>query len=136
MISDSQSLVAELEKAAKGLLFPSESDYPFTVLLWPGEGRKAPTALKLLSLLQREDVSESEEQDFDYFFRNVTRYQDWHAPEKRQEIDRFKHLANLIKTNLTDVKVFRLGQVEIDCYIVGRTKSGDLVALKTTVIET
>ena len=48
---------------------------------------------------------------------------------------KFKHLVKVLNHNLTDIRVYRVGAVQIDVYIVG--KSGkDLVGLSTIVVET
>jgi len=36
----SESIIAELEKATEGLLFQSESDYPFKPFLWKGAAQE------------------------------------------------------------------------------------------------
>jgi len=41
-----------------------------------------------------------------------------------------------LKSHLTDIKVYRLGERSIDVYIAGKTPSGDLAGLSTKVIET
>ena len=46
------------------------------------------------------------------------------------------HLAKVIEENLSDVRVFKVGEVNIDVYIVGRTKQGDWVGLHTKAVET
>lgn len=51
-------------------------------------------------------------------------------------MQKFQTLVTKLKDNLTDIKVYRLGTIDIDVYIVGKTPSGDLAGIFTKVIET
>jgi hypothetical protein len=128
--------LAELEEASHGLLFMSESDYPLVPLLWEGEGKEALTAEKLLSLTGKPADTPVEIEDIDEFFHIATREQDWHGEREREEVKRYQELVKLLKDNLSDIQVYRLGKVEIEVFIVGRTDKGDLMGLSTKVIET
>jgi hypothetical protein len=55
--------------------------------------------------------------------------------EEKAEVQRFKHLVQALKGNLSDVKVFLAGGAESDAYIVGRADSG-WAGLKTKVVQT
>jgi hypothetical protein len=69
------------------------------------------------------------------FFRSATEEQDWFGPEEKASAAQFKKLENTIASTLNDVKVYRVGQVEIDVYILG-TCGNDCVGLSTKVVET
>lgn len=50
--------------------------------------------------------------------------------------DSFKKLKAVLERELTDLKVFRFGDVTLSTFIVGRSRSGELVALLTGQVET
>ncbi len=50
--------------------------------------------------------------------------------------ERFARLQAKLTSELTDLKVFRFGEVNISTFIVGRAKSGELVGLLTGQVET
>ena len=72
----------------------------------------------------------------DSFFQEVTQEQDWHDAEEKEEVQKFRQLVEAIKGALADVKVFQVGRVEKDVYIVGRAGSEGWAGLKTRVVET
>ncbi len=50
--------------------------------------------------------------------------------------ERFSRLNDKLTSELTDLKVFRFGEVNISTFIVGRSRSGELVGLLTGQVET
>jgi len=70
------------------------------------------------------------------FFKDVITEEDWHNAEEKEEVRKFRQLVLALKKTLKDLKVFKVGKVEADVYIVGRTESGDWAGLKTKVVET
>ncbi len=72
----------------------------------------------------------------DAFFRDVTTEEDWHDAEEKEEVLKFRQLVQTLKKTVKDIRVFKVGKVEADVYIVGRTESGDWAGLKTKVVET
>lgn len=48
----------------------------------------------------------------------------------------FTDLKRVLQTELTDLKVYRFGEISISTFIVGRTKTGELAALLTGQVET
>ena len=49
---------------------------------------------------------------------------------------RYEELVLLLERRLRDVKVYRVGRIEIECYIVGLDDRGNLSGLKTIAVET
>jgi hypothetical protein len=128
------AIVKALRMATEGLLFMSESDYPFEVLYWrkPGGSPSAPK----VALLAGEDPNVVEERSLDAFFNGAVTAQEWHSAEELETVKRYQDLVALLKSKLRKLKVYRFGQVQIDAYVVGVTSAGNWVALKTTQIET
>lgn len=144
------TLREQLEKAAKGILFPSESDFPLQFFTLPA-GDVA--ALDLQAFLGRLGLSEeltqdfgvplsswAEERPFDGFFPSIEEIAASHGttaddPQVIAESKKLRKLEALVKRRLRDVKVFRVGRVEIRCYIAGLYKK-EITGLVTTAIET
>src|SRR5215472_14864175 len=128
------SLRDELEKAAVGLRYTSESDYPFRFFTLPAEDE---TDLTPQGFLIRIGVSQQfidevslpidrlvEERTLDGFFPTDDDLAEYYGidasdPKIVSESKQFRKLETVLKKRLRGVKVFRVGQVEIRCYIAG-----------------
>ncbi len=75
------------------------------------------------------------EVELDGMFGSAMQEQDWQSPEERQSAKRFQQLVQTLKDNLSEIKVFKVGETEADVYVIGKTKSGDLIGIKTKVVE-
>lgn len=129
-------LLDKLKLASDGLLFMSESEYPFEVFLWQSKEKQLLNAEFVLSKLNKPYDTKVEFVDLDSFFEVATTEEDWHSPEDKEIVKKYHNLVKIIKENLSDIKVARLGEIEIDVYIIGRVPSSDLAGLCTKVIET
>jgi hypothetical protein len=128
------SALADLVAAADGLLVMSESDYPLTPFRWPGPGPL--TAEALLIQLGLPPDTAVEVRDLDAFFGPLATDQEWFDDDQRATSARFAVLRDRIAALLTDVHVYRLGQIEIAAIIVGLDAAGEYIGLQTTQIET
>ncbi len=72
----------------------------------------------------------------DEFFAIATQEEDWHDQEEREMVQRFQNLVSVLKQNLSQLQVYRVGNIEIDVYIVGVTDGGGLAGLSTKLVET
>jgi hypothetical protein len=133
MKTDKQ-LIDELKEATRDLLFTSESDYPFQIVRWKSD--KEPTPESLLALTkQNESVPVKTESAAD-FFSAAASEPDWKGEEERAVARRFQKLLSLLEENLKELKVFRVGEIDIPVYIVGRAPSGNWLGVSTRVVET
>ncbi|MEG4424948.1 MULTISPECIES: nuclease A inhibitor family protein [unclassified Microcoleus] len=128
------SIATQLKQASEGLLFGSETDAPFEVIHWPTQGELTPP--KLLQLTEHSPDASVEVVTVDEFFDAATQEEDWHDEEERETVKRFQNLVSVLKQNLSQLQVYRVGSVEIDAYIVGVTDGGGLAGLSTQVVET
>lgn len=127
-------ITAQLTQASEGLLFPSESDAPFEAIHWKAEGQLTPA--QLLQLTDHPPNAPVQVVDFDKFFAIATQEEDWHEEEEREAVQRFRQLVNVLKENLSQLQVYRVGDRDIDAYIIGVTPGGDWAGLVTKVVET
>jgi plasmid stability protein len=118
--------VDALEKASKGLLFPSESEAPLKAFLWKGTGDNL-TPDRVRELAGAAKGESVEQTSLDELFATV-------PAEDRPQFDK---LAAAIKGQLSGVKVYKVGdEAERQVYVVGKTSDGQWAGLKTTVVET
>ncbi|WP_298915400.1 nuclease A inhibitor family protein [uncultured Nostoc sp.] len=129
----SGEIVEKLKEASTSLLMMSESDYPFEVVQW--EGAAPATQEKILQLTGSQDLP-VEVVDLDYLFRNCAFEQEWHNELQKKDVKKFQTLVQTLKDNLSDISVYRVGQTNIDAYIIGQTKDGDLAGVATKLVET
>jgi hypothetical protein len=127
--------VTALKKASKGLLFPSESDEPFAAFTWgKADGKLTPDKVRKLAKHDADDpVEEVSPADL---FKDLTEEQDWHGKKEKAQVKKFRDLEQTLRDQLADVKVFRVGETNIDIYIVGKTPEGEWAGLETRAVET
>jgi hypothetical protein len=128
------SIATQLKQASKGLLFGSETDAPFEVIHWQAQGEL--TQAKLLQLTKHPLDAPVELRTVDEFFAIATVEEDWHDQDERETVQRFHNLVSILKQNLSQLQVYRVGSIDIDAYIVGVTDGGELVGLSTKLVET
>jgi hypothetical protein len=126
------TIAETLTQASQGLLMPSESEYPFEVFVWKDVEL---TPQKILELTNYPPATSIEEVELDYFFRNVATEKDWHDKIQKEIVTKFQNLVQVIKGNLAEIRVYRIGTIEVSVYIVGKTNDG-VAGLATKVIET
>jgi hypothetical protein len=119
--------VAALEKASKGLLFPSESEAPFRAFVWDEKSAKLSKA-RLRELVKAEEDTSIEELGLDDLFQSSV---------PSEDKAKFQKLADAVKSNLSGVTVYKVGdEAEREVYIVGKTSDGQYAGLQTSVVET
>ncbi len=128
-----RELINQLQQASEGLLWLSESDYPFETVYWENVNN---INSKLLQNTNSTDDTTIETRELDSFFSRVTEEEDWYNDEEMLICKRYQKLVKLLKTHLTDIKVYRVGEIEVNCYILGKTESGSLAGLSTISVET
>jgi hypothetical protein len=126
-------IIDRLQQATTDLLWSSESDYPFEIVTWDRGVEMTPTVLCGDSLDPNVPIETIALADL---FAPVLTVEDWYEAEELAQVDRYTELLQAIESNLTDIKIFQVGEIEIEIYIIGKTPDGDLVGLKTHVVET
>ncbi|MEP0858856.1 nuclease A inhibitor family protein [Trichocoleus sp. DQ-U1] len=133
---NNSEIVDQLKSASDGLLYLSESDYPFEVFLWESPELQPLTTQKILQQTGHPQTTPIEVVTVDNFFRVATTEQDWYSEEEKATLQKYQALVETLKQILSNPEVYRLGEIEIDVYIVGQTPTGALAGLSTKVIET
>lgn len=127
---------AEVTNLLPNLLYPSESDEP---LEWIDIAQAQPSPLTINNLLVYLSIPLDtfvEEMAVENFWTPVTIIEEWYEEEERQTVAQFLQLKSLLETHLKNFQAFRVGQTEIDLYLLGQTANDQWAGLKTKVIET
>ena len=127
------SPLQQLEQAAQGLWFISESESPLEPFSLPA-GTALETESDFLNAVGATGQS-VEQVTLPYFFRNMVR-QDPEDQAQQAIAQRFIALQQWLETNLQEVRVYRVGQIQVQAYVVGKTSDGAWLGLKTTLVET
>jgi hypothetical protein len=118
-------ILKELKAAAKGLLFPSETDAPIEAFAWPGGD--APPDEAAVRTNAKVPADKPVEQMTLADLANA-------IPEESR--GDFLPLFGLLGHHLSGTTVFRVGEINIDVYVVGRTTDGQYAGVKTKMVET
>lgn len=129
-----EAALEALRQVAQGLLFPSETDAPIEPFFWPDEAPKTPS-VEVVAKRLKESPSAIKTQSLATFFKPTLAEEEWHNAQEKAEVKRFQALLDVVKQSLEAVKVFRIGKVEIEVYVVGRISDG-YAGFKTQVVET
>ncbi len=126
--------IDKISRICEGLMYLSETDAEFTVF----NANKVENTSKetFLSQINGSPNVAFEEQSFDEFFLRLTTVKDWFGSAEKLQAKRFAELQELFKLNLKDLRIFRLGKIQIDIYIVGIDAENNLIGLKTNAVET
>lgn len=125
----------DLEQAIQGLLYMSETDAPFEIIHWP-DGTASLDAKQVLRLSGHKPKDPVRITSVDDFFKPLTDYQAWFGAAEKETAQKYRNLHEVIQQNLTDTKVFRVGKIQIDIFIVGKSDQGDWAGVKTRAVET
>lgn len=133
MKTDAQ-IIDELKIASAGLQMMSESDYPFDIVQWTDAAE--PTDEHLRKVSHAESDAEIERQRVDHFFRVAVQEAEWKSEKELTKAKRFQRLVAVLKDNLHELRVYRIGSRDMRVLIVGKSSQGTWLGLSTRVVET
>jgi hypothetical protein len=125
-----------LQAATEGLLYTSEGDAPFAEVFIPGGGAQWPPSPDAFASLVGADGAAAAEQTTDRFFARHIDHVSAADPVMLAMKPRYEALRDLLAALLRDVRVFRVGTVEVLCYVVGVDSKNDVSGMSTVSIET
>ena len=129
-----QRMIDAFSQASKGLIYISESDAEVTPFF---DGKvDAVTKEAVLNAAGKPPDTRIEEVDFDQFFARLSEIKEWYEDEEKERAGRFARLSEVLQGYLRELKVFRLGRVQIDIYVVGLDETDHLAGVKTQAVET
>ncbi|MDI1451794.1 nuclease A inhibitor family protein [Polyangium sp. 6x1] len=121
-----EPLMQSIEEATAGLLFPSESDFPIEAYRF---GEEEPTPGAVLRARSLPPDTPIEEATVASFFEGLVEGDDDAA-------GRFRALVDLLQRELTELRVYRVGKVDIEALVLGRHPSGAWLGVTTKLVET
>jgi hypothetical protein len=134
MMKRDEEILQKLEQASAGLLFMSEADYPFEIVNG-GEMSEMPFDYLRQQAGAAPDAAVQAVSP-EKFFAQAMSEPEWKGADEIATARRYQALLRLLKENLNDLKVYRVGEINMAVYIVGRTSTGNWVGLSTRVVET
>lgn len=129
-----QGLLEQLQTLSEGLLYLSESESPFEEVYYPLPPADQDVRSLLAERLKIAGTSKVEVEELPFFFRNHIKEDSGYGDAETAK--RFQELQRFLEQHLKEVKVYRVGERKITALIAGKTESGDIAGLKTTLIET
>ena len=130
----SSAAISALKRAIKGLFYMSEKDAPFLPLTWAEKTK--PTKKKILEMGGHPPDSPVEQVKLEDFFAGPTSAQTWHGKQEKAAVKKYQALLASIQDNLTEVKVYKVGEARKTIYILGKTANGVWTGLETAALET
>ncbi len=125
-----------LKEASQDLLFPSESDYPLVPFEWPQDKPLPTSAALLLSGTGYPGDTPVQTLNFEEFFAfKIEERDDQDAPQ-RAGARRLKTLVEVLQSQLSELRVYKLGSLKFDVFILGHDAQGRWLGLSTQVVET
>jgi hypothetical protein len=122
--------------AATGLLFRSESDYPFEPFTHENPSGGPLEVPQLLSWLSLPPNTPVQQQELAYFFRNHTRESPGASPAQTELAHRFQRLQAALEKDLRAPAAYCIGQTQVHAYLLGQDAAGNFAGLTTTLIQT
>lgn len=121
-----------LASLTENLLLPSETDASFQVVCFP----EKPSKETLFSASGASEEATLEESSLAEFFFDLEREPT--QPKEREISDaaRFQQLHRFLQEELQEVKVWRIGQIDIEVWIWGREPDGTWIGLRSHLVET
>lgn len=129
-----KDLAQRIEMASKGLFYISETDAE--ILPFVGMKSAAVTKEEILRQTEKKADTPVEERDFDEIFQRLSKIEDWFGDEEKETAEKYVALRTLLKKTLKDLKVFKVGSIELNVYFVGLDAEGNLMGIKTRAVET
>jgi len=128
------NVAEKIKTAVKDLYYISETDAE--ILPFNGKQAKAVSKQEILSQTKKAADSKIEERDFAGFFARLTEIQDWFGDEEKAIAQKFVQLKELLEKNLRDLKVFKIGEIQLDVYVIGLDGEDNLIGIETKAVET
>jgi hypothetical protein len=137
MPSPAGPLGTKLAPILSGLSWLSETDRPvFAVDLGEAPAAHANQEEALRKAAQEPGTVKVETRDFATEFARLSTPADPNDPLSVETARRFGALREVLTANLTDLRVLRVGEVDVDVYVLGKDPHGRWVGVMSGVVET
>jgi Nuclease A inhibitor-like protein len=136
LLKEKKSLKDEIIALCSDLMYPSESDekIDYFEIEIPTEDKLSITNFRIYNGIRPE--IEIEEMTFEKFFAPLIKIEDWYGEEEKKWAQDSLKLKELLVEKLKEISILKVGRVEIDLYLFGKSEECKWEGLKTKIIET
>lgn len=127
-------LTERIAHACEGLVYISERDAPITVFV--GGPAETIDAHSIRAMTNAHEDAHVEEVAFEKFFARLTKFEAWHDEMQRVQTEKFLELQELLEDNLRDLKVFKIGAIQVHIFAVGLDNDNNVIGITTEAVET
>jgi hypothetical protein len=133
-VKSDEQILEEIGRAARGLFRMSESDYPVEPFrLGAGESPDAATLRRVAGAGADAEVTTRKAEEF---FRPSSFVEEAEGTFGPAPAGRVRELSRALTANLSEVTVYRVGEVNIAVYVLGRSEGGSWLGVLTRAVET
>lgn len=126
------SLIEQLQSAITGLIWQSETDAPFQVCSWSNPTGQILSPVLLLAKTNHDPDTPVKVVTLEEFCAPGLHL----AGDSSNQPEKLQSLMTTITNNLSTIQVYRVGDIEIEIYIIGVDPEGNWVGVSTQSVET
>ena len=130
------SLEKYINSLISDLLYPSESDEEiayFEMQLSTAENISLAN-FRMFNGIRPEAIIQ--EINLEKFFAPLVKIEDWFGENEKKWAEDSMKLKQILLEKLKDIRILKVGEIEIDVYLFGKAEENKWAGLKTKVIET
>lgn len=127
-------VLAALNKATKGMLYTSVTDAPFEIVHWKSRATIRSSA-DLTKMIGQSSGMLVEDVGLEKFFHDLIQLKEYYDDHAKKAVGQYRTLLAMLKEHLADLTVFKVGKVDLDIYVMGRTAEGDWAGVMTSAVE-
>jgi hypothetical protein len=135
-IQENISLKEQINFLTADLLYPSESDEKIVYfeMELSTAGNLSLANFRMFNGIPPEVTIQ--EIDFEKFFAPLIKIEDWFGDDEKKWAEDSLKLKQLLSDKLKEIKIFKVGEIQIDVYLFGKAEKCKWTGLKTKIIET
>ena len=136
LLNEKKSLKDEIISLSSDLMYPSESDekIEYYEIEVSTDERLSLANFRMYNGIRPE--IEIEEMDFELFFKPLVKMEDWFGEDEKKWADYSLKLKQLLLEKLKDIQILKVGKIEIEVYLFGKSEECKWEGIKTKLIET
>ncbi len=125
-----------LEGIAESLIWISETEAPLAWVSWPGISGVELTEAQILAAADLPIGTPVVAVTLENFLAPAIQTKVWQGNAAQQTAQQFQKLSSVLTQCLSQPRVYRCGDIEIEIYILGQALEGNWVGLHTHAVET
>ena len=136
LLNKKKSLKDDIISLSSDLMYPSESDEKIEYFeMEISTDEKLSLANFSMYNGIRPEI-EIEEIDFESFFKPLIKAEDWFGEDEKKWAEDSLKLKQLLTEKLKEINILKVGRIEIDVYLFGKSEECKWEGIKTKLIET